>query len=197
MFVGAGNNGPMPLDVVNISDEQLLRSSASEAEEALGEFYRRHERIVLAFFVRRLRDSELAADLAAVVFLEVVKSRRKFKGAVPGDATAWLFGIANHTLHRHWRREGAESRRRERMLNELPTLTREQSTEIELLAEEGPFSAALAWLPVCQRDAIRAYVLDDSTYAEIAQESQIDQAAARQRVSRGLRALRAAYKETR
>lgn len=182
---------------LNATDEQLLLSPASDADDAMAEFYRRNERIVLAFFVRRVRDPDLAADLAAATFLEALKSRSRFKGRAAGDATAWLFGIAHHTLTRHWRREGAESRRRERMLRELPALTQEQAAEIKLLAQEGPLTAALAQLPPTQRDAVQAYVLDDRTYDEIAQQSQIDPATARKRVSRGLTRLRTAHKESR
>lgn len=177
------------------TDEHLLAvRPAPAAGDALAEFYRRNERVVMAFYMRRVREPELAADLTAATFLEVVKSRHRFRGEMPGDATAWLFGIANHVLSRHWRREDAEARRRDRMLRELAPLTHEQTAAIETVAEEGPLAVALAALPASQRDAVRAYVLGDRTYAEIAEQSEIKAVAARQRVSRGLRTLRAVLK---
>lgn len=182
---------------MNPSDEELLRSAPADAPDALGEFYRRHERVVLAFFIRRVRDTELAADLAATTFVQVVESRHRFKGSEPGDATAWLFGIAGHLLSRHWRREGAESRRMKRLLHELPALTHAQAAEIDRLNEDAPLMEALEQLPEPQRDAVRAYVLGDRTYDEIAEEAQIGPAAARKRVSRGLAALRASRREGR
>ena len=45
-------------------------------------------------------------------------------------------------------------------------------------------------LPPDQRDAIRAHVLEDRDYAEIARSEQLSEATVRKRVSRGLRVLR-------
>src|SRR3954469_25041683 len=53
---------------------------------------------------------------------------------------------------------------------------------------------ALAAPPDDQRDAVRARVLDDRSYEEIAADQRISAPAARQRVSRGLAALRAHLK---
>ena len=45
-------------------------------------------------------------------------------------------------------------------------------------------------LPPEQRDAIRAHVLEDQDYAEIAHTEQVSEVAVRKRVSRGLKVLR-------
>jgi RNA polymerase sigma-70 factor (ECF subfamily) len=45
-------------------------------------------------------------------------------------------------------------------------------------------------LPEDQRDAIRAHVLDDEGYAEIASRRKLSEATVRKRVSRGLKVLR-------
>jgi DNA-directed RNA polymerase specialized sigma24 family protein len=45
-------------------------------------------------------------------------------------------------------------------------------------------------LPPEQRDAIRAHVLEDRDYAEIARSERLSEATVRKRVSRGLRVLR-------
>lgn len=177
---------------VNPSDEELLRSSPSGSPDALAEFYRRHERAILAFFVRRVHgDPELARDLTAQTFLHVVESQARFRGTASGDAIAWLFGIAGHVLSRHHRTAGAESRRHQRMLRELPPLLDSEASEIDRLTEDGPLVAALAHLPEAQRAAVHAYVLGDRSYDEIARDASIGPAAARKRVSRGLAALAA------
>jgi len=51
--------------------------------------------------------------------------------------------------------------------------------------------AALAALPHTERDAVRAYVIDEQPYANLARDRGISQATLRQRVSRGLARLRA------
>jgi RNA polymerase sigma-70 factor (ECF subfamily) len=49
---------------------------------------------------------------------------------------------------------------------------------------------ALDALPDTQRDAIRAHVLDEQSYAELAERLGVAEATLRQRVSRGLARLR-------
>ena len=55
---------------------------------------------------------------------------------------------------------------------------------------DGDASLALASLPNEQRQAIEARVLDEREYPDIARELHCSEALVRQRVSRGLRALR-------
>jgi RNA polymerase sigma-70 factor (ECF subfamily) len=56
-------------------------------------------------------------------------------------------------------------------------------------AERARVDVALAALPDEQRDAVRARVLDDRDYDEIAAAHRVSEPTARQRVSRGLAAL--------
>ncbi len=133
---------------VNLSDEELLSSAPSASPDALALLYRRHEPGVLAYFVRRVDGNpEVAADLTAQTFLHVVEGRGRFRGSKPGDATAWMYGIAAHVLSRHWRRKGAESRRHQRLISELTPLDDAQAAEIDRLTEDGPLMEALAHLP--------------------------------------------------
>jgi RNA polymerase sigma-70 factor (ECF subfamily) len=60
---------------------------------------------------------------------------------------------------------------------------------IRLLADETA-TTLLDDLPGEQRDAIVAHVVGDRGYGEVAVELQLTEAAVRQRVSRGLKALR-------
>jgi RNA polymerase sigma-70 factor (ECF subfamily) len=49
---------------------------------------------------------------------------------------------------------------------------------------------ALSELPAAQREAVLAHVLGEQAYREIARDAGVSEALIRQRVSRGLRALR-------
>ena len=62
--------------------------------------------------------------------------------------------------------------------------------EFNRLADEVTADALLDALPADQRSALRAQVLDDRTYGEIAVAEGVSEAAVRQRVSRGLSSLR-------
>jgi RNA polymerase sigma-70 factor (ECF subfamily) len=54
----------------------------------------------------------------------------------------------------------------------------------------------LASLPAAERDAVRARVVDERTYASIAAEMRCSELVVRKRVSRGLARLRKKLKET-
>lgn len=73
------------------TDAELL-AAATRDPEALGVFYDRHESAVLAYFARRTRNPEVAADLAAETFAAVVAQVRRRRAAVR-DPAAWLWAM--------------------------------------------------------------------------------------------------------
>lgn len=94
------------------TDEQLLAErDPARAGSTFACFYERHEQALLAFFVRRVSDPEVAADLTAETFAEALASRRRFRRMPDG----WLYGIANNLLGRSVRRGRVEDRFRRRI----------------------------------------------------------------------------------
>jgi RNA polymerase sigma factor (sigma-70 family) len=171
------------------SDDRVLLAAANDPS-AFATFYRRYERFVLAFFLRRTGDPELAADLTAEVFAAALAAAGRYRpGRAP--ATAWLFGIAQHTLAKSRRRGVVEDRARRRLGMAPITLDDEELDRIErLLGNEASVLSLLEELPAEQRDAVRARVLEDRPYEEIARELRCSPAVVRKRVSRGLARLR-------
>jgi len=170
------------------SDERLLMSAA-EDDQAFAAFYRRYERPMLAYFLRRTRDPELAADLTAEVFAAVLMSCRRFRpGRAP--ASAWLFAIAEHKLSHSRRRGSVEDRARKRLRMEPLTLEDEDLARIERLGTEAAVIGLLDDLPVEQREAVRARVLEERSYDQIARDLECSESVVRKRVSRGLARLR-------
>jgi DNA-directed RNA polymerase specialized sigma24 family protein len=88
------------------SDEDLLTARSAEA---FGIFYDRHVHAVLAYFARRTRDPEVAADLTAETFASALVARRRFKAGGP-PAGAWLFTIAARRLADYRRRGMVDDR---------------------------------------------------------------------------------------
>ncbi len=175
------------------SDEALLAATRSHPE-AFGVFYRRHENAMLLFFLRRTRNPETAADLAAEVFAAALTSAGRFRpGATP--AIGWLYGIANNKLAASRRRGRVEDRARRRLRMEPVVLDDEALERVESLADAQRAAAVLeellAALPAEQHEAVRARVLNERSYEHIADELRCSEAVVRQRVSRGLKALRA------
>jgi DNA-directed RNA polymerase specialized sigma24 family protein len=70
-----------------------------------------------------------------------------------------------------------------------PRLTPDDAAMIDVLADDAA-SVLLAELPAEQREAVWAHLIYERDYAELAASLQISEAAVRQRVSRGLGALR-------
>lgn len=176
------------------TDEALLAATKS-SPQAFGEFYLRHERTVLHYFVRRTGRAELAADLAAETFAEALRCAGRFRPG-PAPALAWLLGIAAHTLARSARRGAVEDRARRRLRAPRLELDDADLARIDELAGiESPALEALGSLPPRQAEAIRARVLDDRDYFDIAAQLHCSEAVVRQRVSRGLAALRSQLSE--
>src|SRR5688572_16062821 len=168
------------------TDDALL---AADDADSLALFYRRHVDWVLGFLARRTRDPELAADLCAEVFAAALLARHRFK---PRDRTAnsWLFRITSNRLNDALRRGYAEDRARRRLGMERVPLEAEDIERMATLAADVEILAIVDELKPEQRDAVRARVLDDRGYDEIAADLGVSEAVVRKRVSRGLVALR-------
>jgi len=176
-----------------VDDDQLLARSARDPA-AFGVFYERHERLVLGFFMRRLGDAELAADLAAETFAAALVSARRYRGG-GAPASAWLLGIARNVLASSARRARVEDRARRRLKMEPLALDDELIARIERIGGDERAEALLARLTPDQSDAVRARVLDEEDYAGIASRLRCSQSVVRQRVSRGLATLRRIQEE--
>jgi RNA polymerase sigma-70 factor (ECF subfamily) len=175
------------------SDAQLLAAIAGCDERAFSVFYRRHLATVVGWCVRRTRDPDLAADLTAEVFAAVLVSAARYRPA--GDsATGWLIGIARNVLGHSLRSGQVDDRARAR-LGAATLVVEDHDIEIvlELAASaDGRAGRLLAELPHNEQAAVRARVIDERDYAEIASELGCSELVVRKRVSRGLSRLRAA-----
>jgi RNA polymerase sigma factor (sigma-70 family) len=170
------------------SDEELLRIGLEDAE-ALGVFYDRYEDALLVFFRRASGRADLTADLTAEVFAAALGSLGQFRPEL-GSARSWLFGIARHELAQTWRRRRVEAEARRRIGMEPIMLSDEDLRRIDELGPDGNSLTLLEELPGDQRSAVVGRVLEERDYADLAGELECSEMVVRQRVSRGLRAMR-------
>jgi RNA polymerase sigma factor (sigma-70 family) len=168
------------------SDEMLLAAADAASFER---FYVRNVDDLLGFFMRRSRNAEMAADLAAETFAAALAGRRRYRPQA-GAARAWLYGIALKKLADAQRRGYVEQRARRRMGMERLELTDADIARIESLGAAETATVLMAQLPPEQRDAIVAHVVEERSYEEIAGELHTSEAVVRKRVSRGLAAMR-------
>jgi RNA polymerase sigma factor (sigma-70 family) len=182
--VGGSHSRDMP--PLNLtSDDALL---GSDDPEAFGVFYDRHVNALLGYFARRTYNPEEAADLTAETFASALAARRRFKpGKAP--ATAWLFTIAARRLADYQRKGYVEQRMRRSLEMERRPITETDAEMIRMLGDDAARSV-LAELPPDQRRLVRAHVIDERPYGELAAEHHTTEAALRQRMSRGLATLR-------
>lgn len=172
------------------TDAQLLASADSDPD-AFARFYERHETLVIGYLMRRVRDPEAAADLTAEVFAAALEAAWRFR---PAGATAvpWLLAIAHNTLASSLRRGRVEeaARRRVGMLDVIELRPDSMRRVDHLVEGEAWVADLLAHLPEDQRQAVRARVLEERSYEEIAAELETSSLVVRKRVSRGLARLR-------
>ena len=177
------------------SDAELLAAASSDPE-AFARFYDRYEAAVAGYFMRRTRRPEVAADLTAEVFAAALAAASRYR---PQSETAavWLFTIARNTLSHSVRRGQVEASARRRLGVPRIELDDQSLSRVAALEGERWVGDMLAGLPADQREAVRARVLDDRDYKEIARELRTSELVVRKRVSRGLGALRRQMEEPR
>ena len=170
----------------------FLARSLHDAD-AFADFYTLYVERVSVFFVRRILDPEVAVDLTAETFALALERRRQFRGRVAEEEQGWLFAIARSLLHGYWRRGRIEQSAVARLGLERPSLGTE---DIEFLHRQAGLDGIRARLAEAldavrpdQAAAIRARVLEERDYAEIAAEFQTTPDVIRARVSRGLKTM--------
>lgn len=176
----------------------MLRGTLWVMNDAAGfsSFYEREGEAVLRFLVRRTLDVELAVDLTAETFALALRSWRKLSGLGVEQRRAWLFTVASRLLSRFARRARVERRAVERLRIRVPEVHQDDLALIEercgLPGLRGALGAELARLSAQQRAALQLRVVEERSYAEVAQCLGVTEQTARARVSRGLRALSSA-----
>jgi len=173
-------------------DEVLLRAARAGDGDAFGEFYKRRRALVLGYLRPRVPDAEIAADLMAETFAAALLAIRNDRRPIPDDPIAWLITIARHKLIDSVRRGRVEQAARDRLALDPLEIDDEDIVRIEDLVATTDVAANLKeLLPADQHAALKARVLDERDYSEIAIDLRCSEAVVRKRVSRALRTLRA------
>jgi RNA polymerase sigma factor (sigma-70 family) len=176
-------------------DGRLVLAAAAGDEAAFGTLYGRYLPLVLRWLLRETGDREIAADLAAEVFAAALIAGRRYR-AERGSVAAWLLGIARNKLRESRRRHRVEESARRRLGLEPIVLDDADLDRVEELAAlDGMVLGLLDGLPEDQRSALSGHVLDERSYAELAERLSCSQLVLRKRVSRALNTLRSQVEE--
>jgi RNA polymerase sigma-70 factor, ECF subfamily len=185
---------PVPPD----PDAVLMLRVKRGDRAAFAELVEKYKQTVMNFVHRSLRDETEAEDLAQNVFLQVYKSRGRYKQTA--KFSTWLFTIARNLCLNELRRRSrhpAESIEETHAENEDQPLRQfEDKSQMappeKLLHGElaGKIEEALADLPENQRSAILLCRQEDLSYEEIAEVLDCSLSAAKSLIHRGRETLK-------
>jgi len=185
---------PEPLD----PDAVLMLRVQRGDRAAFTKLVERYQQPVMNFIQRSLRDETEAEDLAQMVFLQVYKSRARYRRTA--RFTTWLFTIARNLCLNEIRRRSrhpadsleetyADSEDQPRLQIEDPTAP---SAPDKLLHRElsEKIAAAVAGLPENQRSAILLCRQEDLSYEEMAKILGCSLSATKSLIHRGRETLK-------
>jgi RNA polymerase sigma-70 factor (ECF subfamily) len=152
---------------------------ATDESRIVAEAYRRHGDRIYRFFLRRFGDHHEAEDLAQRVFADAVVGLAKSE---PDSEIGWLYAVAE-------RRFVDELRRRRRAASLPPDVGRPLELNYDRAAARA-IKRAMVRLEAPARQVVVMKLFEDRSYAEIAEQLGITEAAAKMRLSRALRSLR-------
>jgi RNA polymerase sigma factor (sigma-70 family) len=188
---------PRQLHQLNrLSDVELLEATTGSEPDAFAIFYRRYRRPVMGLFLRRTRDPELSADLMGETFAAALVSLAQGVEPVRSPAS-WLLQIAHNKLIDSVRRGRVEETARAQLHFEPIALDDDDLLRIQQLTDTGEdlLNAARRELPSEQWEALRARVIDERDYPDIARSLSCSELVVRKRVSRALQRLRLTLRE--
>lgn len=162
---------------------------------ALEVFYRRHVADVTRFVARRISDPHTVDDLTTEVFLAAIDAAGRYQ-AGRGSPRAWLLGIARNVVAAEWRRHAGERDKARRAgghrhLDGDDIVRLEEQIDAQRAARG--LHAKLSVLPERLRSVIELVDLDGLSLAEAAAALGIRDGAARVRLHRARRRLKAAF----
>ncbi len=147
-------------------ESRLIQRAKHGDKQAIGELYRRHVDVVYRYIWARVRDTLIAEDLTAQVFLKALEGLPTYEPSSK-PFVAWLYRIAYARVVDYWRQQ---ERRTEVPLDD--TLLAHESRPDDLLNAEADWSMAidlLARLTDDQQDVLILRFIGEMSLAEVAE----------------------------
>lgn len=170
------------------SVDELVRRSLAGEPDAFAKLVAKHQRLVYAVVLSNARDSAYADEVAQEAFVEAWRDLPRLRD--PARFSSWLAGIARNVA-RSWRRHIVRRRRRETLARAVVERTEPTPLDHALERETSILlHNALAQIPSAYREALVLYYVDGTSVEDVARGLGITEDLAKQRLSRGRRALR-------
>jgi len=176
----------------SLADQELLAAAARGDQAAFSQLYQRYRNRVYGFAYRMLGTQEVAEDVTHEAFLALIRQPERYQ-AERGSLLTFLCAVARNHIYQHLRHQ-------ERYATE-PVETSDEYEEAgvrysfdplnDLLERElaAVVEAALARLPVAQREAVTLREYQELSYEEIATVIGADTNVVKARLYRARQAL--------
>lgn len=176
------------------SDEALMLAYAGGDAGAFETLYRKHKGPLYRFVLRSVKGRGEAEELFQDVWLKVIDARTRY--APQAKFTTWLYTIAHNRLVDHWRSRGLAVVSMDEEDSNVPEPAAAPSSEPHRIAEAREtldrLTAAIAALPLAQREVFLLHHEGELTVAEIAEATGTNQEAAKSRLRYAMNKLREA-----
>ncbi len=163
------------------SDEDLMTRVQGGDAGAYQELFRRHDRAILGYLRRRVRDEEHARDLFQETWLNVHRGAHTFKTGQ--RFRPWLFGIAVNTVRDSYRKQGKDTETTEMVMEPGVPPRSHHPTRMTI-------EAAIDTLPEHLKEAFLLGAVQGFNHREVAAQLDISPDNARARISRARGHLR-------
>jgi RNA polymerase sigma factor (sigma-70 family) len=173
-------------------DDAAVICGSWEDSERLALLFRRHALAIARYVTRRL-GPDVADDIVAETFLIAFRKRDRYDPA-HSDARPWLYGIATNLVRRHRRVEVRQLRALARTGADPVTESFAEAVDARLSARavSRPLAAAIAALPVAQRDVLLLVTWAGLTYDQAGQALGVPHGTVRSRMNRARAKVREA-----
>ena len=175
------------------SDEELMLAYAAGDGRAFETLYAKHKGPLYRYVLRSVKSGGEAEELFQDVWMRAIEARGRY--APQAKFTTWLYTIAHNRLVDHWRTRGLAVVSTDED-EETPELAAPPSSEPHLQLEARRtlerLAAAIAALPLAQREAFLMHQEAGLTAAEIAKATGADEEAAKSRLRYAMSKLKQA-----
>ena len=176
------------------SDEQLMLAYAGGDAGAFEALYGKHKGGLYRFVLRSVKGHAEAEELFQDVWMRVIEAAGRY--TPQAKFSTWLYTIAHHRLVDHWRAKGLAVVSLDDDGASIPEPVAAPSSEPHRIAEARDtldrLAAAIAALPLAQREAFLLHHESDMTAAEIAAATGTNEEAAKSRLRYAMNKLREA-----
>jgi len=167
----------------------LLAKAAKASSEAFLALFEAHREAIFRLAWRLTGRQDVAEDLTQESFLRLVRHPQRFD-AGRGSLRQYLYGVVRNLARQHWQAQGREAALDDNGDDAAPLWAVPGGDPVAAVEVAGVVQAALAALPLLQREALVLFELEELPLEEIAAIVGADVGTVKSRLHRARERLR-------